>query len=60
MAIRDAAKFFEENITGYVGSDPAGHNLNKGLLKLVEELHREVRHLHEEIAQLSRQISQIR
>jgi hypothetical protein len=60
MAISDAAKFFKENVTGYVGSDPAGQNLNKGLLKLVEELHQEVRHLHQEIAELSKQVSQIR
>ena len=57
MAIKDAAKFFEENINRYVGSnDPAAQNLNMGLLMLVEELHMEMRRLRMEIAELSKQV----
>lgn len=61
MAINDAEKFFEDNITRHVNvrSDPAGSNLNKGLLKLVSELHSEIQRLHQEIAHVSQQVAQL-
>jgi hypothetical protein len=57
--ISDAKKFFSENTKRYatVRSDPLNYNLNAGLLKLVEELQREVRKLHQEIAHVSHQVA---
>jgi polyhydroxyalkanoate synthesis regulator phasin len=58
MAIDDSKKFFKDNIKiiGSAQRDPLNHNLNAGLLMLVEELSKEVRKLHQEIARVSRQV----
>jgi polyhydroxyalkanoate synthesis regulator phasin len=58
MAIDDSKKFFKDNIKiiGSAQGDPLNHNLNAGLLMLVEELSKEVRKLHQEIARVSQQV----
>ncbi len=58
MAIDDAEKFFRDNIKriGGAQADPLNHNLNAGLLMLVEELSKEVRKLDQEIAHVSQQV----
>jgi hypothetical protein len=62
MAIDDADKFFKDNIKRIGGalSDPLNHNLNAGLLMLVEELSKEMRKLHQEIAHVSQQVAALR
>jgi hypothetical protein len=58
MAIDDSKKFFKDNIKiiDSAQRDPLNHNLNAGLLMLVEELSKEVRKLHQEIARVSQQV----
>ena len=61
MSIRNAAKFFEDNIKLHVSAhdDPAMYNLNQGLLMLVRELDSELEQLHAKVVHLSRQVGQI-
>ena len=57
MAIDDSKKFFKDNLKRISAEkDPLNHNLNAGLLMLVEELSKEVRKLHQEIARVSQQV----
>lgn len=60
MSIQDAAKFFKENVERSSRSDPINYNASRGMLKLVEELHREIQKLRSEIAHVSQQVGQLR
>jgi hypothetical protein len=56
MAVRDAAKFFEDNFR-YIEAkqDPVMFNLTSGLLKLVQELDAELRSVKNDLDEMRRQ-----
>ena len=61
MSVRNARKFFEENLRRHIDPvrDPQGHNLNAGLVQLVDGLASELERMREELAYVSEQVAEL-